>query len=60
MNAPGVSLKAHGLRIASLDCPAGGLHEVPLAAVVTAAAREPKGGSAACIKCQNVVTLEAV
>lgn len=54
---PGVSLSKLGLRIAgSLDCPAGGRHDVPEKAVIDAAARG--GGTVPCLRCRQTLTLE--
>ena len=53
-----VSLKKHGLRADSLDCPAGGFHVVPEIAVVSAAATG--GGRAACLACKQIVTLTRI
>jgi hypothetical protein len=54
---PGVSLKAHGLRLREgLDCPEGGPHEVPDQPVIVAAAQG--GGKVACLKCRQELHLD--
>lgn len=58
MSAPGVSLKKHGLRADNLNCPLGGLHEVPVARLVPIAAQG--GGTVHCLRCRQVVTLTAI
>ena len=52
----GLSLKEFGLRIDDLDCPAGGAHHVAEQAVMNAA--KVGGGTAACLKCRQTITLE--
>lgn len=59
MNEPaGVSLSAIGLRLAEgLECPEGGYHNVPEAAVA-AALNTRRPTSCGCLKCRRVLTLE--
>ena len=53
-----VSLKKHGLRADNLDCPAGGFHVVPEAAVVLARARG--GADVPCLNCNTLVKLTTI
>lgn len=54
----GVSLSANGLRLqGTLECPAGGTHDVPGPDVVAAKARG--GGQTQCVKCGAILTLIA-
>ena len=58
---PGLSLKQLGVWAPNgLDCPEGGLHHVPGASVMRAAARAPAEGGVliTCLKCQQDVLLE--
>lgn len=61
MNEPaGVSLGALGLRLVEgLECPEGGYHNVPEAAIA-AAMTTRRRTSCGCLKCRRVLTLEPV
>lgn len=51
-----VSLSANGLKIANPECPNGGTHDVPAAAIELAA--KQGGGPALCVKCRQMLHLE--
>lgn len=53
---PRQSLRKLGLKMVHAECPAGGEHQVPKAAVVIAA--KVQGGRVPCLKCRQSIVLE--